>query len=90
MSDDEARPTRPFAETHSMIELPVSQVMASQLAQSLFDYAKVCVAVKKAIELSEQDDGKAYRDAREVKQAHYNFALSAFDRVLAHIGVHAR
>lgn len=86
MPDD--RPTVPDATT--TIELPLSGPRARQLAEALNDYAKVCIAVKKALETVHEDGGRAYQDARDAKHAHFNMALSTFDSVLAYIAVHAR
>lgn len=89
MSDEPSRPTVPDRPS-ATVELPLSPARARQLADALHDYARVSVAVKRALETASQDDGKAYRDARDMKNAHFNVALGVFESVLAYIGVHAQ
>lgn len=74
----------------TMVDLPVRSAVASELVEALEAYAESSAAVKVALLSFEADNGALYAATRETKHARYNAAKEVFERVLAHIGVHAR
>jgi len=70
-------------------ELPINAERGVQLAEALNAYAKRCVAVKQALEVT-GDGGQAYRDAQNMKHAEWSRVFSVMESILAHIAVHAK
>lgn len=70
-------------------EIPVSAARAKDLADVLNDYAKRCVAVKKALDVT-GDGGQAYRDAQNMKHTEWSRVFSVMESILAHIAVNAK
>lgn len=87
MSTEAERPTVPDR-PRSSVELPLSPARAKALGEVLDRYAAACADVRAGLDRHSEDNGAAYTQARERKQAIYSQVMGVMDAALAYIGVH--